>query len=485
MALFPALEIFTLFFMHKLTEWLDVDPTIHVFPSLKELEIEYCENLSSLPVMSRLSSLETLTIRYCNELSLIGDGVFPSSLKKLKIDFCRKLRSIPSVEGGISFLQQLFVWECEELSIIEEGLLASTCLREVEIKYCRNLTSISSLPTGLPTCTSLESLTVRFCNKLSSIGNGVFPSRLKRLEVWGCKKLRSIPSVEGGISFLEELRVNWCDELSTIEEGLLASTCLRDVFIKECPNLISIPSIQGCSSASLQSLKISYCNNLNSIPVESLSIGCLTRLKTLKLGPFSEELEEFHGLTSIHHLSSSLEDLKLYGWKKLSSLPQQLQHLTALEELSIHYFSGVKALPEWFRNFSNLKKLGLGPFSEDLEEFPYLNSIILFHSSLEKLALYGWEKLSSLPYQLQHLTPLKRLSIKKFSGVKALPEWLGNLSSLQTLKIQEFVNLEHLSPEEAMQRLSNLRHITILECPALRGNSAEWSKISHISSGCW
>ncbi|XVF65846.1 hypothetical protein PTKIN_Ptkin09bG0283700 [Pterospermum kingtungense] len=480
MTLFPALEKFTLRWMDKLTEWVDVvEPKITVFPLLKELTIEKCENLSSVPEMSKLSSLETLTIWCCNELSLIGDGVFPSSLKQLRITGCRKLRSIPSVESGISFLQELYVRGCDELSEIEEGLLASTCLREVKIYYCRNLTSISS---GLPTCTSLETLTIQYCNELSSIGDGVFPSSLKQLRIGGCRKLGYIPSVEGGISFLQEIDVWGCDELTKIEEGLLASTCLRDVSIKECPNLISIPSIQGCSSASLQSLKISFCNSLNSIPVERLSIGCLTRLKKLKLGPFSEELKEFPGLTSIHLLNSSLEDLKLYGWEKLSSVPHQLQHLTALKGLSIHYFSGVKALPEWFGNFSNLKKLGLGPFSEELEEFPYLNSIHHLRSSLEDLKLYGWKKPSSLPHQLQQLTGLKRLSVQKFGAVKALPEWLGNLSSLENLKIRDFVNLEHLPSKEARQRLSSLQHITILECPGLEGNETEWSSQtnSHI-----
>ncbi|XVF65842.1 hypothetical protein PTKIN_Ptkin09bG0283300 [Pterospermum kingtungense] len=207
---------------------------------------------------------------------------------------------------------------------------------------------------------------------------------------------------EGGISFLQEIEVSCCDELSKIEEGLLASACLRDVRIRNCPNLISLSSIEGCSN--LQSLELTDCKNLKSIPEESL--GCLTRLKKLRLGPFSEELEEFPGLSSIHHLHSSLEELKLYGWEKLSSLPDQLQHLTALKELTIGKFRGVKALPEWLGNLSsleyleincenlehlpskeatqrlaNLKTLRLYPFSKELEEFPDHQ----FPSSLESL----------------------------------------------------------------------------------------------------
>ncbi|XVF65176.1 hypothetical protein PTKIN_Ptkin09bG0225800 [Pterospermum kingtungense] len=141
MTLFPALEKFTLHRLRGVKEWVDIEATIPVFPSLKELMIEYCGNLSRVPVLSRLSSLEILSLRDCDELISIGDGLFPSSLKELEIEGCRKLRSIPSIEGGI-FLQVLHVKWCDELSKIEEGLLASTCLRDVEIGDCPNLISV-------------------------------------------------------------------------------------------------------------------------------------------------------------------------------------------------------------------------------------------------------------------------------------------------------------------------------------------------------
>ncbi|XVE80873.1 hypothetical protein DITRI_Ditri15bG0016000 [Diplodiscus trichospermus] len=467
--LFPALEEFTLWCMGELEEWLDVEPTITVFPSLKLLRITSCPNLSNLPATSRFSSLDEIYISDCKKLSLIGDGLFPSTLNKLEINTCRKLSSIPSVEGGVSFLQQLYVHGCSELSKIEEGLLASICLRDVSIKYCPNLTSI-------PLNSRSESLL--------------------------------------------KLELNHCNDLREIESGLSACTRLEELLIKDCPNLISIPSIQGFSSllylklfncqglssppsglqtsTSLRDLCIEYCQNLKRFPKQSL--GRLTRLKKLTLGPFSEELEEFPGLSSIH---SSLEELTLKGRGKLSSLPDQLQHLTALKRLMIWSFSGVKALPEWLgdlsslrvlhikdcknlehlpskeamQRLSNLETLELGPFSGELEEFPGFSAINHLHSSLQDLTLVGWEKLSSLPDQLQHFTALSRLSIRKISGMKALPEWLGNLSSLRQLYIRDCENLAHLSSKEAMQCLSNLRGVAIESCPLLKDNRAELSKI--------
>ncbi|KAK8608647.1 hypothetical protein V6N13_024064 [Hibiscus sabdariffa] len=294
--LFPALEVFTLKNMVELKEWLEVEPTIPLFPSLKELKIEDCNDLRSVPRMSRFSSLEELTIGWCSELVGMGDEPFSSRLKRLTIKDGENLRSIPSLDGLSSLL-------------------------ELKLQKCEGLTSLSP---GLSTCTSLRYLSIARCSHLESI-----------------------PEDVGKLHSLEELFI--CD-----------------------------------------------CRNLKRLPEESL--GCLTSLKTLRLGPFSEEVEEFPGLGSIHHLHSSLKQLSLIGWDKPCSLPHQLQHLTALEQLDICFF----------------------------------NKLI------------------------------------------ALPEWLGNLTSLRILCLEGCKNMEHLPSKEALQRL----HLFLISgCRRLRGKEAELSKI--------
>ncbi|KAK8619043.1 hypothetical protein V6N13_133012 [Hibiscus sabdariffa] len=294
--LFPALEVFTLKNMVELKEWLEVEPTIPVFPSLKELKIEDCNDLRSVPRMSRFSSLEELTIGWCSELVGMGDEPFSSRLKRLTIKDCDNLKSIPSLDGLSSLL-------------------------ELKLQKCEGLTSLSP---GLSTCTSLRYLSIARCSHLESI-----------------------PEDVGKLHSLEEL------------------------FIRDCRNLKRLPED---------------------------SLGCLTSLKTLRLGPFSEEVEEFPGLGSIHHLNSSLKQLSLIGWGKPCSLPYQIQHLTALEQLDIYFF----------------------------------NSLI------------------------------------------ALPEWLGNLSALRILCVEGCKNLEHLPSKEALQRL----HLFLISgCRRLHGKEAELSKI--------
>ncbi|GMJ08864.1 hypothetical protein like AT3G14470 [Hibiscus trionum] len=369
--LFPALELFTLENMAEVKEWLEVEPTVPTFPSLKVLKIIECYKLNSVPRMSRFSCLEKLEIARCSQLGWIGDETFPSSLKELKVSGCKNL--------------------CK----IGDALLASTCLTDVDISRCDNLRSIS-FNAGSE---SLLKLNFFGCKELREIKGGLSASsRLEELEIGNCPRLIAVPSLNG-LSSLLEIKLYGCDGLRSLPSGLSTCTSLVRLFINECSNLESIPKDVG-KLHSLEELCISYCQTLKRLPEESL--GRLTRLKTLRLGPFSEEVEEFPGLASIHRLRSSLKQLTLFGWDTLlCSLPHQLQHLTALEQLEIHYFN----------------------------------------------------------------------------GLNALPEWMGNLSSLRILCFTYCNNLVRLPSKEALQRLSNLHSFHIFECPLLKENNEELSKI--------
>jgi Leucine-rich repeat (LRR) protein len=117
---------------------------------------------------------------------------------------------------------------------------------------------------------------------------------------------------------------------------------------------VEVLSIGLKSCTSLQILRIEKCPNLKRI-----SEGLPESLKTLKIGPFCEELEAFPSLISSTSIQHSLEHLELYGWAKLNSLPDQFQRFTALKVLSISNFDGMEALPEWLGNLSSLQKLSL------------------------------------------------------------------------------------------------------------------------------
>ncbi|GKV48804.1 hypothetical protein SLEP1_g55596 [Rubroshorea leprosula] len=283
----------------------------------------------------------------------------------------------------------------------------------------------------------------------------------------------------GGFSSLHklsELLIEYCSNLTAIPglDGLLA---LEKLELLSCDGLTSLPIVLG-SCISLQLLEIRKCQNLNSIP----SINGLTSLETLNVF-------RCNGLTCLPiGLDSciSLQQLRIESCPNLISIPEDIGKLHSLNVLSIRNCKNLRSIPgEWLASLTCLKGLRLGPFWSELEDFPELTSIHQLHAFLEELALYGWNKLESLPHQLQHLTALKELILLKFNGLEALPEWLGDLSSLHRLEIGNCSNLTHLPSIEAMRCLSNLQYLHIWDCPKLKQRCTkkrgpEWSKISHI-----
>ncbi|GLT32428.1 hypothetical protein SLA2020_070970 [Shorea laevis] len=487
--LFPALKNLRLDEMGSLEEWVEIEGVI-VFPCLERLFIWRCPKLKTWS-MSGFASHHKLS--------------------ELEISYCSSLVAIPSIDGQLS-LKTLSIRDCRELVCLPTGLDTCTSLQYLTIEQCPNLISISQ---DMGRFHLLTSLTIRDCEKVRSISEeylsglnslknvemGPFWSELEEFPGFGVT-----PIPHRNIS-IETLSLEGWDKIKSLPHQLQHFTTLRELSISNCNGVEAFPEWLGDLS-SLVFLSICSCNKLNRIPEECL--GRLTRLKQLTMGPFNPELEEFPGLTSIHHLHASLEYLSLFGWDKLKSLPDQLQHLTALKVLRIDSFTGVEALPEWLGNLSSLtfliihswnklksipeeclgrltclETLWMGPFWSELEEYPGLSSIHHLHASLKCLSLSGWDKLKSLPRQLRHLTALQQLTIGGFNGVEALPECLGDLSSLQGLWILACDNLTHLPSVKAMHRLSNLEYLQIGNCSKLKERCAkergpEWPKISHI-----
>ncbi|GLU14909.1 hypothetical protein SLE2022_314500 [Rubroshorea leprosula] len=462
--LFPALKNLSIFIMENLEEWAEIEGVI-VFPCL-----------------------ETLKIWSCPQLKTWSMGGFAShhKLSMLDISNCTSLVAIPSIDGQLS-LKTLSIRSCPELVCLPNGLDTCTSLQDLSIGQCPNLISIAQDLSGL--------------NSLKDVNMGPFCSELEEFPGFG---LTSIP--HRNIS-IETLSLEGWDKIKSLPHQLQHFTTLKRLSIHNFNGVEAFPEWLGDLS-SLVSLSIDSCNKLNRIPEECL--GRLTHLKQLRMGPFYSELVEFPGLTSIHHLHASLENLELVGWDKLKSLPDQLQHLTALKELKIDSFTGVEALPEWLGNLSSLtslsigswnklksipeeclsrltclERLWMGPFWSELEEYPGLTSIHHLHASLKYLTLEGWDKLKSLPRQLRHFTALQQLIIIGFNGVETLPELLGDLSSLNDLGIYDCDNLTHLPSVKAMHRLSNLETFYMGYCSKLKERCAkergpEWPKISHI-----
>ncbi|TYI31362.1 hypothetical protein ES332_A05G446300v1 [Gossypium tomentosum] len=372
----------------------DGDSGLFLLNNLMELNLFNCYNCESLPPLGQLQNLQFLNLRdlckvkgmgnefYCNQG--IDDmnkviKMFPA-LKKFTLIGMKRLEEWTAMAAT-----KTIMFPClEELNILVCPLLKSvpltgqySSLESLRISDCRRLSKIGD---GLSTSTCIKKLDLNYCSNLSLIPKLEGFSSLQNLSIQSCNELEVLP-ITGRCSSLEKLKISNCKKLSNIGDGLSTSTYLKDLDLYDCPNLKPIPSLDGLPS--------------------------LTELKLDNVGE---------------------------GWSCL--LPNMFRSNTSLRSLTILNLPDLIWIPDDSLGRLNcLGELTIGGFSEELQEFPFLSSIQCLSASLRVLKLIGWEKLQSLPPQLQFLTALEDLTIRKFQGIEALPEWLGNLSSLWCLRI--------------------------------------------------
>ncbi|TYH20617.1 hypothetical protein ES288_A05G444400v1 [Gossypium darwinii] len=461
---------------------------------LKELDLYGCPNL-------RFSSLQNLSIGRCNELELnihlceklskIGDGLSTSTcLKELDLYGCPNLSSIPELKG-FSSLQNLSIGRCNELEVFPM-IGGCSSLEKLNIHLCEKLSKIGD---GLSTSTCLKELDLYGCPNLSSIPELKGFSSLQNLSIERCNELEVFP-ITGGCLSLEKLNIHLCEKLSKIGDGLSTSTCLKELDLYSCPNLSSIPDLKGFSS--LQNLSIEMCNELEVIPITG---GC-SSLEKLNIHLCKKLSKIGDGLST----STCLKELDLYGCPNLSSIPE-LKGFSSLQNLSIETCNELEVFPITGR-CSSLKKVNisrckkLSKIGDGLSTSTYLKYLHLYDcpnlkpipsldglSSLTELKLdnvgEGWSCL--LPNMFRSNTSLRSLRILNLpdliripdDSLEALPERLGNLSSLRRLHIDSCNKLMYLPSVDVMRSLSKLNEISIADCPQFETKS-ELSKISHI-----
>ncbi|TYJ44802.1 hypothetical protein E1A91_A02G009200v1 [Gossypium mustelinum] len=531
----------------KLNDCADLSsiPDLEGFSSFRILDISDCRELETIPIRGRCSSLEKLHVSSCPKLSKIGDWLSTStSLEELKLSGCANLSSIPDLEGfsslriedwlstatcleelklsnfpnlssildfeGFSSLRILDISDCHELEI--DWLFTSTNLEELKLSNCPNLSSIPNLE-GL---SSLRILDISDCQELETV-----PIRGRYISY--CHELETVPI--GRCLSIEKLLISWCPKLSKIGDGLSTAPCLKELKLSHCGNLNSIPDLGRFSS--LHILNISNCNNLEIVRIternsdlevfeiivckklSQIGDGLLTftRLRKLRIvncpnlrsiprmqnGSLASLAElDFTGvgeglirlLPDLRQSNACLHNLTLSDLPDLRSIPESLGDMRFLYHLTIKRCPTLRSIPnDLLGSLNFLRRLDIGGFSEELEEFPGMDFIQRLR--LQELRLLGWEKLSSLPYQLQHLTALEELEIQRFHGIEALPDWLGNLSSVKCRRMVSCDKLMYLPSEHVMRSLSKLTTFIISACPRLEARCSkesglEWSKISHI-----
>ncbi|XP_006338952.1 putative disease resistance protein RGA4 [Solanum tuberosum] len=479
-----------------------------LLPNLVKLKLSDCKRCKEIPSLGQLKFLRNLELTGFLELECIGPTfygvdvndnrsssnngniqVFPS-LKELLLKDMRSLIEWKGDEVGVRMFPGL-----EKLTITDCSLLKSTptqfeILRELRIEgvdsempllnLCSNLTSLVKLDvskvkelTCLPdemlrTNDSLQHLWVTNCGKFHELPQSLYNLHsLKRLQIRSCKNFSSfpVPNGENYLTSLQCLQLVSCDGLTSLPSGMLDNCrSLQNLRVSYCNNVVSLP-LHVWEMPSLSDLNISRCPKLISVPTGGLHR--LTGLGRLGIGPFSEmvDFEAFQLIFNDIQQLLSLPTLFVYGRLHWDSLPNQLMQLSALKEIYIFDF-GIEVLPHSLCNLTSLERLHL-EMCNRLQHVDFLDSI----------------------------PKLRDLWIQDCPLLEVLSDGLGNLGSLEKVSLMVCKKLERLPSRDVMQRLTKLRILDIYDCPQLeesctnrRSPNSQWSNISHIPKiivGLW
>ncbi|CAL8074277.1 unnamed protein product [Prunus armeniaca] len=461
--------------------------------------------LEGLRPNSELEILKIDKFKGSKLASWMMSGSLPRNLTEILLWNCNECEQVPSL-GHLPNLRLVDFSCMDKLKCVGvefygynhvNGAATSTkkketlfpALKSLTIHYCPALIKWKELPTDekVAVFPCLEDLTISYCDSLEfvpiTLGKGM--PCLRKLQIQNCNKLSSLPtSLEYCIS-LQELVIWCCDGLTSLPSGLQSCTSLKKLRILSCDNLISLADLDVSRLQSLSSLHIFNCGKLNYLPIEGLR--SLTRLESMKIGLFSEELDSFPDF----ELPSQIRTLEIRGWPKLKSLPQQIQHLTtSLTTLEIESFDGVEALPEWLGNLTSLTHLSIKEcknlmYMPSLQRVVGLRELVIdncqalsswpsgleYCTSLSTLIILGCSNLTSIPLSQSDsdastLPLLEYLAIRSCSSLEFIPITLGKgMSCLRTLKIEDCEKLSSLPTR--LEYCISLEELSIQRCPNL------------------
>ncbi|XP_045819818.1 putative disease resistance RPP13-like protein 1 isoform X1 [Trifolium pratense] len=466
-------------------------------------------------LFSRLTWLRMLSFRYCGLSELVDEIGNLKLLRYLDLSHT-EIKSLPDTICMLYNLQTLLLERCDELTELPSKFSKLINLRHLELPFrYRHVPVLKKMPKNIGKLNKLQSLpyfiveeqhgsNIKELEKLNhlhgsihikGLGNVIDPADavmanlkdkkyLEELYMDFCKNGREEMNeliVERNVSVLEALHPNSNLKRLTIVNysgnsfpnwlrgsdlpNLVSYIMLKEVYIRECPELKRIPPQH---LPSLQKLEISDCNKLEeclclegSPLLKELYIrGCpeLKRIPPQHLPSLQKfEISYCNKLEECLCLEGSplLENVSIKRCSKLKRAPLP-QHLPSLQKLVISDCNKLEEL-SCLEGFPLLKELYI-------RECPELKRIPPQHlPSLQKLEISDCNKFEEC-LCLEGSPLLKELYIRECSKLKRAP-LPQHLPSLQKLVISDCNKLEELS---CLEGFPLLKELYIRECPELK-----------------
>ncbi|KAJ0735445.1 putative virus X resistance protein-like, coiled-coil [Helianthus annuus] len=330
---------------------------------LKYLNLSY-SSIAYLPEsIVYLQNLQVLILRSCRKLYCLPKGLrYMTNLERLDIAYCDLLTRLPI---GIRELTSLRILprfpvgykcgaklgELGDLNLLEGELEisqlvnagASSEARSANLKCKRNLLVLKlnwfdpfrkesrqemfayeEVLEGLEPNQSLKKMIIS-----KYMGNNISPKwmvnlrNLVEIQFFWCMNCEHIPSL-GILPNLRVIKLSFMHSLKCFhDDEINMFTCLRELDIGCCPNLVSLP----CNLPRLEVLKLERCGGLISLPSYLPNITKLKLSYCDGLVSLPDEIKSFKYLNELEinrckHLSKRCEKENGVDWHKISHIPK-------------------------------------------------------------------------------------------------------------------------------------------------------------------
>jgi len=341
------------------------------------------------------------------------------------------------IDGGTTPAKQLALYQAGQNLTEFPPKWITECkqpLKARRLSLCQN--QLETLPS---TFCAPELLTLLLGNnRISDVPAG-FLKGIQNLRVLDLSygEFQYLPEELGNLKHLVYLKLSHNSYLRELPESIENLRMLKNLTLSNCTRLRYLPSgVVGLQS--LQVLDMRFCRSLRWAEHTHTEMGpCHIDMAE----SFSDEaeakgvsLENISGLKVLTHLHIEGEKCQHV------LLPGNISALTKLEDLRLYRFPNLKTLPAWLPDFKELRSLSVtqcdclerlpgsfthrGAFPALIEfklqdcinfvEFPEVEGGAI--PKLQTLILYSCESLESLPLSLEVLTNLRNLDLRWCTG---------------------------------------------------------------------
>ncbi|RXH97782.1 hypothetical protein DVH24_010107 [Malus domestica] len=275
----PALTYIQLCGCKKLSS---IPKSICKLKYLKELDLSYCSELESFPeIMEPMEHLKFLNLSGTAVQELHSSIEFLLALKEIQLQDCKRLSSIPKSICKLKYLEKLDLSCCSKLENFPEILEPMEHLKSLNLSE----TTVKELHSSIEFLPALKEIRLGDCKRLPSSQEQIddlikaYNYHTKHFVHFDCcRELEKLPSSSVGFLSLEKLNLSYSGILE-IPNGLVCSTLFQCLSLSGTKIRSIAASIKQASRLSV--LGLVGCQRLQFLP--ELPVLCTVKAHDCKL----------------------------------------------------------------------------------------------------------------------------------------------------------------------------------------------------------